>query len=93
MRKRADITMNSPLSIRPQRLLLQNVSPKVPVFGKNMNSLDFMKIYVAAAKEYDQMTVQEKADFDKAMMIITIINIIVFIIIVVFIIFFIYLSE
>ena len=72
--------MNSPLSISPQRLLLQNYSPNVPVFGENMNPLDVMKMIA----KYDQLTVQDE-DLDGAwpcIIIICIITIISMIIII-----------
>ena len=55
--KRAKLTMNSPLSIRDRRMLLQNVSPNVPVFrlfSENGKLVDVMEII---GKEYDQLTV------------------------------------
>ena len=64
--KRAKLTMNSPLSIRDRRMLLQNVSPNVPVFrlfSENGKLVDVMEII---GKEYDQLTVQYT--FDEACM-------------------------
>ena len=57
--KRAKLTMNSPLSIRARRLLLQKVSPNVPVFSENGKLVDVMEII---GKEYDQLTVQDSLD-------------------------------
>ena len=58
-RKRAKLTMNSPLSIRARRLLLQKVSPNVPVFSENGKLVDVMEII---GKENDQLTVQDSLD-------------------------------
>ena len=55
-RKRAKLTINSPLSIRARRLLLQKVSPNVPVFSENGKLVDVMEII---GKENDQLTVQD----------------------------------
>ena len=57
--KRAKLTMNSPLSIRARWLLLQKVSPNVPVFSENGKLVDVMEII---GKEYDQLTVQYSLD-------------------------------
>ena len=57
--KRAKLTMNSPLSIRARQLLLQKVSPNVPVFSENGKLVDVMEII---GKEYDQLTVQYSLD-------------------------------
>ena len=57
--KCAKLTMNSPLSIRARRLLLQKVSPNVPVFSENGKLVDIMEII---EKEYDQLTVQDSLD-------------------------------
>ena len=57
--KRAKLTMNSPLSIRARWLLLQNVSPNVPVFSENKKLVDVMEII---GKEYNQLTVQYSLD-------------------------------
>ena len=51
--------MNSPLSIRARWLLLQKVSPNVPVFSENRKLLDIMEII---GKEYNQLTVQDSLD-------------------------------
>ena len=51
--------MNSPLSIRARRLLLQKVLPNVPVFIENRKRVDVMEII---GKEYDQLTVQYTVD-------------------------------
>ena len=42
--KCAKLTMNSHLSIRARQLLLQKVSPNVPVFSKNGKLVDVMEI-------------------------------------------------
>ena len=57
--KRAKLTMNSALSIRARRLLLQKVSLNVSVFSENGKLVDVMKII---GKEYDQLTVQYSLD-------------------------------
>ena len=51
--------MNSPLSIRARRLLLQKISPNVPVFSENGKLVDVMEII---GKEYDQLMVQDSLD-------------------------------
>ena len=51
LQKRAKLTMNSSLSIRARRLLLQKVSPNVPVFSENGKLVGVMEI---TGKEYYQ---------------------------------------
>ena len=58
-RKCAKLTINSTLSIRARRLLLQKVSPNVPVFSENGKLVDVMEII---EKENDQLTVQDSHD-------------------------------
>ena len=55
-RKRAKLTINSPLSIRARRLLLQKVSPNVPIFSENGKLVEVMEII---GKENDQLIVQD----------------------------------
>ena len=56
LQKRAKLTTNSPLSTRARQLLLQKVSPNVPVFSENGKLVDVMEII---GKEYDQLTVHD----------------------------------
>ena len=65
LQKRAKLTMNSPLSIRAQRLLLQKVSPNVPVFSENGKLVDVMEII---GKEYDQLSLTVQVSLDEACM-------------------------
>ena len=58
-RKCAKLTINSPLSIRARRLLLQKVLLNVPVFSENGKLVDVMEII---GKENDQLTVQDSLD-------------------------------
>ena len=53
--------MNSPLSIRARQLLLQKVSPNVPVFSENLKLVDVMEIIV-------QGTLTVQYSLDKACM-------------------------
>ena len=59
LQKHAKLTMNSPLSIRAQQLLLQKVSRNISVFSEHRKLVDVMEII---GKEYDQLTVQNSLD-------------------------------
>ena len=59
LHKSAKLTVNSPLSIRARRLLLQKVSLNVPVFSENGKLVEVMEII---GKGYNQLTVQCSLD-------------------------------